>query len=87
MVPAFDLVHASKGNFMIEIFLAMDCRSEPVLRDHLRQALGEKAVENSVVFHRIAADEAERRGIRGSPAIFLDGKEVLPAGIEVSGFS
>lgn len=55
------------------------------LREYLGKALELEAAEAEVNFHRISDAEAERLGLRGSPSIFIDGRDIMPG--EIPGFS
>lgn len=69
----------------IECFLSLGCGSEPALRDNIEGALKGMCIDAVVRFHRIEDSEAAKRGLGGSPTVFVNGREVEPAGAQ--GFS
>lgn len=71
----------------IEVYLSKGCQSELGLRENLRQALEAEGLPAAIAFVRISDQEARRRGLRGSPSILVDGREVLPPGEAAQGFS
>lgn len=60
----------------------MGCGSEPELRENLSEAVREAAPGAEVVFRRITDDEAARMGLRGSPSVLIDGRDIQPAELE-----
>ncbi len=69
----------------IDCYLSMTCASEQALKENIKQALMEEAIEAEVNFYRITDEEAERLGLRGSPSVLINGKDIQPA--PVTGFS
>jgi len=69
----------------IDGYVSLGCASEAALRENIGKALELEAVEADVNFHRIDDAEAERLGLRGSPSVLIDGKDILPG--EIPGFS
>jgi hypothetical protein len=69
----------------IDCYLSRGCASENALRENLNKALGLEAVEARVNFRRITDEEAEDLGLKGSPSVLIDGKDVQP--VDVQGFS
>lgn len=69
----------------IECYLSKGCAAETVLRENIHQALIEEAVDAEVIFYRISDNEAEDLGLKGSPSILINGKDIQP--INVQGFS
>jgi hypothetical protein len=69
----------------IDCYLSSGCASENALRENLNQALKLEAVEAQVSFHRITDVEATALGLKGSPSVLINGKDVQP--VNVQGFS
>jgi hypothetical protein len=69
----------------IDCYLSSGCASENALRENLDQALELEAVEAQVNFRRITDAEAAALGLKGSPSVLIDGREVQP--VNVQGFS
>jgi hypothetical protein len=69
----------------IYCYLSKDCASENALRENIIQALNLEAIDAELVFHRITADEAEVLGLKGSPTVLIDGRDIQPANMQ--GFS
>jgi hypothetical protein len=69
----------------IDCYLSGGCASETALRENLKRALELEAVEARVNFRRIADEEAADLGLRGSPSVLVNGKDVQPA--DMQGFS
>lgn len=65
--------------------MSLKCASEEALRNNIRQALQLENVIAKVNFHRIDKSEADSLGLKGSPTLLINGKELQPA--DVSGFS
>lgn len=70
---------------IIDCYLAPGCGSEQRLRENINDALRREAAQAEVRFHRIDAAEADRLGLRGSPSVLVNGKDIQPVG--VSGFA
>lgn len=69
----------------IDCYLSESCASENVLRENIRQALAQEAADAVVIFSRISDGEAAARGLKGSPSVLINGREVQP--VDVQGFS
>ncbi len=69
----------------VDCYISLGCTSEEALRENLERALELEAAEAEVNFHRLSDAEAERLGLRGSPSVLMDGRDILPG--EISGFS
>jgi hypothetical protein len=69
----------------IDCYLSMGCASESALRENLNRALELEAVDARVDFRRITDEEAAELGLKGSPSVLINGKDVQPA--DVQGFS
>ncbi len=59
----------------IECFLSESCGSYHQLRQHIEQALSELNTEAEVSYPLVYYDEALRIGMKGSPAIRINGKD------------
>ncbi len=69
----------------IDCYLSSGCASETALRENLNQALELEAMEAQVNFRRITDAEAADLGLKGSPSVLINGKDVQPA--DMQGFS
>lgn len=69
----------------IDCFLSVRCGSENALKTNIEKALKLEGIEASVNFFRIEDEEADRRGLRGSPSVFVNGTELQP--LKAGGFS
>lgn len=69
----------------IQCYLSVTCRSENGLRENIRRALESESVDAEVSYRRISNAEAEELGLRGSPSVLIDGKDIQPA--DITGFS
>ena len=69
----------------IECFLAEGCGSKADLEKNVRKAIEAEGVAAEVSFHELSSEEAEKKGIGGSPTVWVDGRDlelgVPPAGI------
>ncbi|MEJ2696378.1 MAG: hypothetical protein P8013_06990 [Candidatus Sulfobium sp.] len=69
----------------IDCYLSQKCGAEAALRENIRKALTREDMEAEVSFHRLSDVEASLKGLKGSPAIFVNGREVQPR--ELTGFT
>jgi hypothetical protein len=69
----------------IDCYISLNCTSEKQLKENVNKAIQLEAVEAEVSFHRIDDTEAERKGLKGSPSVFINGVDIMPG--ELSGFS
>jgi hypothetical protein len=69
----------------IDCYLAQDCASEQGLRDSINGALQLEKVKAEVSFTRVTESEAEELGLKGSPSVLVEGRDILPSSL--SGFS
>jgi len=69
----------------IDCYLSSGCASETALRENLNQALELEAVEAQVNFRRITDREAADLGLKGSPSVLINGKDMQPTNAQ--GFS
>ena len=70
---------------IIDCYLAPGCGSEQRLRENINVALRREAAQAEVRFHKIDAAEADRLGLRGSPSVLVNGKDIQP--VDVPGFA
>jgi hypothetical protein len=64
----------------IDCYLSPGCGSEEALRENITRALAREKVEARVNFQRINDAQAAALGLTGSPAVFINGKELQPQG-------
>jgi hypothetical protein len=69
----------------IDCYISLGCTSESALKNNISQALKLEDIDAEVQFHRIDDIEAESAGLKGSPSIFINGKDIIPS--EIPGFS
>jgi hypothetical protein len=69
----------------IDCYLSKGCSSEDALRKNIHQALVQEAVDAEVSFYRISDSEAEQCGLKGSPSVLINGRDIQP--VDVQGFS
>jgi hypothetical protein len=69
----------------IDCYLSPRCSSEKDLRKNITLALTIEKVQAAVNYHRIDDDNAMSLGLKGSPSVFIDGKELQP--LRTTGFS
>lgn len=64
----------------IDCYLSIGCGSEEDLRKNITRALAAEKVQAKVNVHRIDDDKAAALSLTGSPAVFINGKELQPQG-------
>jgi hypothetical protein len=64
----------------IDIYLAEMCGSYHELRENLDLALAELGIKLDVIYHTVYYDEAVSRNIKGSPSIWINGKDAFEGG-------
>jgi hypothetical protein len=64
----------------IDIYLAEICGSYHELRGNLERALAELDLSPDVTWHTITYDEAVSGDIKGSPSIWINGKDTFEGG-------
>jgi hypothetical protein len=64
----------------IDIYLSEMCGSYHELRENLDRALAELDIKPDVTYHTIYYDEAVSRNIKGSPSIWINGKDAFEGG-------
>lgn len=65
--------------------MSLRCGSEDALRENISKALELENINAEVSFYRITEDEAKALGLKGSPSVLIDGKDIQPA--DIAGFS
>ncbi len=69
----------------IDCYLSEHCGSYHQLRENIDRALAESDLRADVEYHTIPYDEAVKRGIKGSPSIWVNGRDLFgvegPAGM------
>jgi len=69
----------------IDCYLSLGCASEDALRKAVSEAIELEAVDAEVKFYRITDKEAEELGLKGSPSVLINGKDIQP--VNMQGFS
>jgi hypothetical protein len=69
----------------IDCYLSLGCASEGALRENLNMALELEDAKARVNFRRVLDREAAELGLKGSPSILINGKDIQPT--DVQGFS
>jgi hypothetical protein len=62
----------------IDVYLAEICGSYYELRENIDRALAELGKTANVEYHTIYYDDAVSRNIKGSPSIWINGKDAFP---------
>ncbi|BAU23949.1 hypothetical protein THC_1585 [Caldimicrobium thiodismutans] len=62
----------------IDVFMNLTCTTEPQLRENLKKALSLEGLTAEVSYKRLSPEEAERLGLKGSPTVIINGKELQP---------
>jgi hypothetical protein len=69
----------------IDCYISPNCASKEPLKKNIHKALELEKVYAEVIFTVINELEAARLGLKGSPSVLIDGKDIQP--IETSGFA
>lgn len=69
----------------IDCYMSLRCGSEDALRNNIDKALKLEGIDAEVSFYRITDEEAKNLGLRGSPSILINGKDIQP--VDITGFS
>ena len=64
----------------IDVHLSEICGSYHELRENLNRALAELGIKLEVTYHTIYYDDAVERNIKGSPSIWINGKDAFEGG-------
>jgi hypothetical protein len=65
----------------ITIYTSAFCGPYIELRENTAQALAELRLQAEVNYHTVSYDDAIRRGIKGTPSIWINGKDVFESGL------
>ena len=69
----------------IDCYLSENCGSYHQLRENIDRTLAEADLRAAVEYHTIQYDDAVAQGIKGSPSIWVNGRDIFdlegPAGI------
>ncbi|MGB9715638.1 MAG: hypothetical protein ACPL1G_04430 [Thermodesulfovibrionales bacterium] len=69
----------------IDCYISGKCCSEESLEKNIQEALRLESVKAEVNIFVIDDKKANELGLRGSPSVFINGKEVEP--VDINGFS
>jgi len=69
----------------IDCFFSRKCGAESALKENIARALSLEGVTAEINIHRLSDAEAYLKGLKGSPSIFINGREVQPQ--ELTGFT
>jgi hypothetical protein len=61
----------------IDIYMAEMCGSYHKLRENIERALAELKTAADIVYHTVSYEEAIDKDIKGSPSIWLNGKDAF----------
>ena len=61
----------------IDIYMSETCGSYHQLRECLVRVLAELHIRAEVTYHTVYYDDAVNRGIKGSPSIWINGKDAF----------
>jgi hypothetical protein len=64
----------------IDCYLSRGSPLEDEFMENILEALSQEGEEAEATVHRVSAREAERLGLRGLPAILINGEDIQPAG-------
>jgi hypothetical protein len=64
----------------IDIYQSEICGSYHELRQNLDRAIAELGIKPEVTYHTIYYDDAIKNNIKGSPSIWLNGKDAFEGG-------
>lgn len=68
----------------IDCYISQGCDSEAALIENIDRALKAEKIHAEVGIYRISDGKATELRLSGSPAVFIDGKELQPQGIASS---
>jgi hypothetical protein len=69
----------------IECYLSLGCASDSALRGNIKKALELEHLKADVTFFRIKDKEAQALGLKGSPSVIINDKDIEPQ--DMPGFS
>lgn len=61
----------------IDCYLSENCGSYHQLRENIDRALAESGLRADVEYHTLQYDEAVIRGVKGSPSIWVNGRDLF----------
>ena len=61
----------------IDCYLSEHCGSYHQLRENIDRALAESGLRADVEYHTLQYDEAVIRGVKGSPSIWVNGRDLF----------
>jgi len=64
----------------IDIYMSEICGSYHQLREHMNQALDELDIRTEITYHTVLYEEAVACGIKGSPSIWINGRDAFDCG-------
>lgn len=64
----------------IDCYISQGCGSEETLKENIALAQEAEKIYGELAVHRITNEKAFELKLSGSPSVFIDGKEVQPAG-------
>jgi hypothetical protein len=64
----------------IDCYLSRESALEDQFMENILEALSQEGEEAEATVHRVGAHEAEGLGLRGLPAILINGQDIQPAG-------
>ena len=62
----------------IDCYLSLTCNSEDALKENVLKALDLEDLKADLNFYRIDEMEANRLGLRGSPAVLINDEDIQP---------
>jgi hypothetical protein len=62
----------------IDVYLSEICGSYYQLRENLERALSETGIMTEVMYHTVYYDDAVIKNIKGSPSVWIEGKDAFP---------
>lgn len=69
----------------IECYMSLKCGSEDALRENIFKALELENIKAEVNFYRINDKKAMALGLKGSPSVLIEGRDIQPS--DITGFS
>lgn len=67
----------------IDVYLSEHCGSYYQLRENLERAIAELNMTAEATFYTMYYEDAVSRGIKGSPSIWIKGKDIFPSANDV----
>jgi alkyl hydroperoxide reductase subunit AhpF len=64
----------------IDVYMSETCGSYHNLRENMDRALADAHIEADVIYHMVYYDEAVSRNIKGSPSVWINGKDAFEGG-------